>query len=833
MRGLALMREGGKDDAARKDFAAITLEPFKSQGLSWLAILELRAGDDDLALRDGRLATAALPDSSVAHGNLALICFFTNRQSESLFEAHRAASLDPYSAAAQIVLGQAQLANGRNDEAARAGARAVALDPSLAQGWYLEGLADGARGDLVHSRRELEQSAKVDPGFIPASAALGRVLNKEGHQSQAADLVHAAVAAHPDSPDAHAALGLVLYEQGKYSQSVGEYKAAGALAPNSALNRAGYARVLLDDNQLNDAIVQAQAAVHLAPDNAQYHALLGLCYSFGIDPSFTGPDAEGQREFREALAIDPTNSLSRFELGLETYSGQTSQNQLVGVSPVELSAISDGSFLFAQPSRPKNGATVLNSITQAALYDPAVSDQIMQGGIKSEINPNMSDKTGQSVLLDHRDSADDGKMHGYAQYLEAGGRVAGDHSYSSQGNWLAYATFAPNPTTSIVGTVVEQSANQEIPAYPSGSPFQPLPVANASHKTIGDLGVVSVKQKIGDRNSIWLGLGGLFTRDNFVFPTFLVPTLNSSSGSVSPEVRWDSTIGAREHAPILTLGAANTPQNVNTLRISVRPVPPPTPVTSAFAPALHATNFYGQITQHINNRLSYAFLVRQEQLNELTNPSPSDKTVLLPRLLVSMTPDVHTTLRLFVGREREDTTLLTFEPTETELSLEPSVLPNGDSDQVNIYELDAERYLQHGQFVKLFGFTSISNQLMVGEAVPTSPFPPTIQAGAVTREGVGFRYERPLTSTLFGKLEIVGSHTYNSLLNSPADAAKRKRWRRTCWTDALSGRSSSDIWSKLCRSNWYKSRSKFTVPGRCEGHHYCGAADWLYDARIS
>jgi tetratricopeptide (TPR) repeat protein len=67
--------------------------------------------------------------------------------------------------------------------------------------------------------------------------------------------------------------------------------------------------VAIDANQLNEAIRAGQRAVEMAPNVGQYHAVLGLAYTF------SRLDAQAERAYRTALSLDPQNALALVQLG--------------------------------------------------------------------------------------------------------------------------------------------------------------------------------------------------------------------------------------------------------------------------------------------------------------------------------------------------------------------------------------------------------------------------------------------------------------------------------------------------------------------------------------
>ena len=127
----------------------------------------------------------------------------------------------------------------------------------------------------------------------------------------------------------------------------------------------------MDSNRLRDSINAAQQAVQLAPEIGEYHAILGRAYDYSRLSS------QAEREYRTALSLDPQNALARAELGL----------------------------------RATNLSTTIDALSQAFLYDPAVSTELLRGGIGTEVAPTGGTEGQRSLNLTHRDSGADGKFH--------------------------------------------------------------------------------------------------------------------------------------------------------------------------------------------------------------------------------------------------------------------------------------------------------------------------------------------------------------------------------------------------------------------------------------
>ncbi|HEY0073851.1 MAG TPA: tetratricopeptide repeat protein, partial [Abditibacteriaceae bacterium] len=464
--GLALMRQPAKQDQAKAAFeVAAQGEPslYSYQAHSWLSLLALAQGQNDVALAEGLAATKQAPFSALARGNLALAYFYSGKAREAEREARIAAQLDADSPAARVALGQALLARGDVDAAARMAAQAVALDPQLAPAHYLLGIAGAQRRDYRHAVRDLQESLRLAPDFLPASAALARVYTRMDRKEEAITVLRIAQLRRPDNKDVLAALGEVHYEQANYAQAIDAFQQAIAQAP-SALAYAGLAKVALDANRLDLAINAGQKAVQLAPQIAQYHAILAQAYTF------SGLETQAQRELRTALALDPQNAfaLAQFSAKLITGDERTTRR------------------------------TQGTGFRQAFLLDPAISDQLERGGIDTQLTAQGGSRTHSGIAL-HRNRAFDGQLHFY-------GRAESRHDHENRANSeqrLADAyqelTYTLNPATNLYFNAIHNEFKTGLPGPAT------RPVLDDRARFRFNQGIIGARHRIGRQAHLWAG----------------------------------------------------------------------------------------------------------------------------------------------------------------------------------------------------------------------------------------------------------------------------------------------------------------------------------------
>lgn len=749
--GLALMRQPGKLESAKASFqSALKVPPasYHYQARAWLALIYLAQEEEQSALDEAQLATQLAPQSALAHGNLALVYFFTGRPLSAEREARLASRLNPDSVSAQVALGQVLLAQGDVDEAARVAARAVALDPKLPQARYLLGVADAQRRDYLHAVRSLRESLRLTPDYLPAASLLARVYTLMGREEEAVNLLSDLLPRHRKKEEVLAALGSVYYHQGRYKESIAQYQEAIKLKPNSALYYAELARVFLDYNRLRDSIVAALKAVQRAPQIAQYHATLGLCYDF------SGLKSQAERQYREALSLDPQNSLARARLALIAF----------------------------------DPTTQVNSITQAFLFDPAISTQLMKGGVTTDVTTSIATEGQWNSDIEHRRILRQGAFHEYG-IIDRGrnSTFPGDNvdeppnrNQRREGRttitYLQNITLVADPQTIISANLLGLRERKRLPG-PSNHPRGGDPNDRSSFR--GDIYQLSYKRRIGLGQHLWLGMtyepfrNILTSPDKESFPPSpLGPTSEIASRARIwvPELRFDFSLNRSPEKPLLlTMGASRVLFSAkNRIKADI----------GAFEQRADGRLWTGylQLSQRVNDRLSFVTQMRlhhsdiETRLNGVLSGAKR-KQLLLPSLIITYFPDQRSTLRFFYNRQTQEGlfTTLPFVPTETLLTTEKAVLPQGLFLFSRTFELDYERYLSSKGLLKFFLFHTLTRDNEVGGQNLPAFSPPLIQMARVRRVGFGLRYEHQITSSLYANLIYSFNNTTNRTPGAPYD----------------------------------------------------------------
>ena len=735
--GVALLRQPAKraDGIAALRAVASADNDSSYAAHAWLTLALLDENNVAGAVREGESAVKLQPYSALAHGNLALAHFFAGNGAASQNSARRAVALDPDSSAARVALGQAMLLRGDADAAANEAAQAVALDPKLPQAHYLLGVANAGRRDYSHARRDLTRALEQSPDFLPAASALARVYNLMGDQQKAREVVNVVLERNPDSDAALGALGAVLYEQGDYRGAEARLRQAIAKQPNSALYQAELARTLTYSNRLSGAIKAGQAAVRLAPEVGQYHAILGLAYDFGR------LEAQSEREYRTALIYDPTNSLAMARLALRN-----------GNSDLRPSAA---------------------SLTQAFIQDPAVAQQLLRGGIRTELTPSAGSQSANTVGLTQRIVADDGRFNSLSLFNReagAGTRNNDDGQGYSTGQYL---TFTPSPRTNI-GVVLRATENESGLRGPDSQPSRD----DRARFQGGDVGIAA-RQRLSAGSHLWLGVRGALQKSTVRDPngdSFGVTNsdLNLARQDVEsrgllPELRYDLQVNrGTARAGTFTFGLARARTKFD-LSGDI-----PLPVFGSqgrlFADETNVTNLaYGQYAGRFGQKFSLIGQLRVQRNERSQNGGSTilsqtqlaagivdNGTQVLPSFLATFQADKRTALRFSFNKRALDATASAFAPNETLLISQRGAVPYGVPQTLQLAQVDVERYVGKSGFVRLFAFASSADDVVIGgpdfqgfgSGLP-APTAASLALNGWRGNGLGARYENRVGRNLF------------------------------------------------------------------------------------
>lgn len=181
-------------------------------------------------------------ENPVAHNNLGIALFETNRVDDAIAHYREAVRIDPNQASALSNLGFALVHRGRSREAVPLCERALKLRPDSAPIHNNLGLALAAEKRFDEAERQYREALRIDPDYAIAHGNLGLAFALQGRREEARREYELAVRLAPKFAEAHNNLGLVLAKEGRVEEALGHFEAAVRAKPDYAkahFNRAG------------------------------------------------------------------------------------------------------------------------------------------------------------------------------------------------------------------------------------------------------------------------------------------------------------------------------------------------------------------------------------------------------------------------------------------------------------------------------------------------------------------------------------------------------------------------------------------------------------------
>jgi len=180
---------------------------------------------------------------------------------------------------------------------------------------------------------------------------------------------------------------------------------------------------------------------------------------------------------------------------------------------------------------------------------------------------------------------------------------------------------------------------------------------------------------------------------------------------------------------------------------------------------------YVQLAQRVNDDLSFVAQLRSQRLrtatrlslgNQSVGPVKDRETCWLPALLVNYRAGRRDLVRVLYNHQapKQELAPVALVPNEALMVTEPLVLPKGSLGETRTAELEYERYLCPGSFIKVFAFHTTADEVDLG------PLPRMLE---VQRTGVGVRYERQLSRNLWMQAAYLYNRTDNDTPFAPFD----------------------------------------------------------------
>jgi tetratricopeptide (TPR) repeat protein len=741
------LRRGEQDAAGPALDRALAADPEYAPALAGRALLLRARGEPAEARAAAERAVAQAPYSSLAHQALADALFALGETPAARKAAARAVALDPLRPGARVALGRALLQEGEIERAAAEAARAAALGPDLSRARFFYGLVLAEQRRLPRAERELRRAVVLDPGDLESRALLARVLLEQGREGDAVAVAREAVARDPDSVAARTALGRVYWQAGRLAEAATEYRAALSQAPESLVARLELARVSLDRNDLPDALANALAAVARAPVSAEARALLGLVYD-----RMGAPD-QAQRQYRDAIALDPDNALARLGMGASAGAGTGRLRELRRVLAGQSAGAALRRRLLQFVDSDLAAADGLREVAQGMLRDPAALALLFEPGVTTEIAPGVASEESLSLDLTHRDRHARGRLYDLVfGRLQQGENYRDERSERRDQAWINLAA-APDHRLRLLGQYFHLGSDLPRP----GAEANPdLDDRSGFRDNWWDL---SARRSLGPDTLLWLHAGNRLsnaTDENPGAPidADLTALVRSQFRQLGLEGRVDHRWG-RGHTSTYTLSLGRF--HLGTLERTYDIA------RSAFVEREIAAR--GDVVAHTlqdawrpGRRLSLVVGATAERYapraraglagGVLRDAGFQAETSLLPFAQATFFPGARDQVRAVAHRRRRRPFDFLLQPSEAFLLGEPVGVAVGSA--VTWYEVDWERRFSPGRLATLFAYHGNLDEWFIAPAVRQTPDLIGFRFREARLEGFGLRYDQQITPFLTG-----------------------------------------------------------------------------------
>lgn len=311
-----------RDNAANYGLGKLLLE--KNQALASITYFErvspqtaqssfallqalLRAKQTQRGLKVGKALSDSAPDDARVHFSLGVEFASSKLYPAAIEEFQQADALVPNTFEVLHNLGEAYLRNGDDSSAEPVLQKAADLQPHSVGTLLLLAETEADRREFLQAIEVCRRVRNIRPDSPDVLLLLARIAMAEDLDENAASLLNEAIRFNPERPDIHAALGECDLKLGKTNLAVAELKTVIHLHPSvEALSYLGEASV--ETGNLADAKSYLKRALAMDPQNAS------SLYQLGLIASKEGRTEEAEKLFASALHSDPNHDNALFEL---------------------------------------------------------------------------------------------------------------------------------------------------------------------------------------------------------------------------------------------------------------------------------------------------------------------------------------------------------------------------------------------------------------------------------------------------------------------------------------------------------------------------------------
>jgi tetratricopeptide (TPR) repeat protein len=204
--------------------------------------------------------------------------------------------------------GERYLDAGQYDKASVEFRNALQIQPRSARARYLNGEATERRGELREALGSYQAAVELDPDYLPARAALGRILVFGGAADRALSVVAPGLARHPDDPQLLTVRGAARAQLKDPSSAIADAEHALRVAPDDDNAVALLASLYQKQGEAPRAVALVVTAVGRHPGSIDLREVrAGLYLASGENP-------RAEEQLKEIVALAPHELAHRYQL---------------------------------------------------------------------------------------------------------------------------------------------------------------------------------------------------------------------------------------------------------------------------------------------------------------------------------------------------------------------------------------------------------------------------------------------------------------------------------------------------------------------------------------